>query len=265
MKALKTYLPDGFLGSPRIAGRVHSVFKRAVNAVVGGRMITLHADLRAGIPDSAVLRNGDFDVLEVIDADAPAWLEGFALKIADFLIDLNAPNFSNDMGRCKMAADKAAILAKFESLGFDYAMPEVVESRLRCVIDGLKDGGVEAARKPLETAVGFGCGLTPSADDALLGICAVVDFCNRAAFPKFDGFAQALFSAAQGRTTDVSAKYIRCAAEGRFPENLARLVKSLLGCDAAADVEAFERLLAVGHTSGKDIVRGVRLGLGLIV
>ena len=258
MKALKTYLTADFMNSPRLSGRVHSVFRRALNVVFGDVMITVHSDLSAGIPDSVVLKNSDFEFLAGERADTPAVLDGGRILFTDFEISFAAaPNFDNFFPRTATAAGAEFVSEKTAALAFDYVMPEVVACRLRPLFTAIVGGGAARVGELLKNTVGFGCGLTPSSDDALLGACAAAEFygkCSRTFLPNLAGL---IYEISLSRTTDVSRKYMRCAAQGRYPANLIALAVSVLSADVKApDFDAFERLLSVGHSSGKDILFG---------
>ena len=246
------------MNSPRLSGRVHSVFRRALNVVFGDVMITVHSDLSAGIPDSVVLKNSDFEFLAAERADTPAVLDGGRIAFTDFEISFAAaPNFGNFFPQSAVAAGAEFVAEKTAALGFDYVMPEVIASRLRPLFAAIVDGDAERTGELLKNTVGFGCGLTPSSDDALLGACAAAEFykkCSRTFLPNLAGL---VYESSHSRTTDVSRKYMRCAAQGRYPANLISLAVSVLSADVEApDFDAFERLLAVGHSSGKDILFG---------
>jgi len=105
--------------------------------------------------------------------------------------------------------------------------------------------------------LGLGPGLTPSFDDACIGLMAV---CRAAGKPA--PFTLTDFSA----TTDVSARYLRLAREGYFCEPLCMLAEALFGRGKRADVRrGVRRLAAYGATSGKDILRGVGVGLAMLL
>ena len=108
--------------------------------------------------------------------------------------------------------------------------------------------------------VGRGPGLTPSGDDALVGMLAVLHRLGPAG-----GFTELLGAAVTGqlhRTGDISAHYLRLAAAGHFGERLIVL------CDALArerDVEvATAAVVATGATSGADALLGVVSGVAVL-
>jgi hypothetical protein len=123
--------------------------------------------------------------------------------------------------------------------------------------------------------VGLGKGLTPSADDALVGMMAVVGEARAYGCLAGTGWPEkpapdgdqavvdnvmAFVALINGRTTDVSLKYLRCAAEGRFSEVLLNLVAALFE-GASRNWEGLIAAVAqVGGTSGLDMLHGAALG-----
>lgn len=101
--------------------------------------------------------------------------------------------------------------------------------------------------------IGYGIGLTPSADDFILGILAVYSSCDRV----FKNLAKAC-KANIYRTNDISAEMLFHGSEKRFCEPIIKLFES-------PDIsEATESLLNIGYSSGHDILCGIYAGLILL-
>lgn len=106
--------------------------------------------------------------------------------------------------------------------------------------------------------VGHGAGLTPAGDDVLAGAlvaAAAVDD------PRAAGWKAATRAAlVTRRTTAVSVGMLHAALDGFATPQLADVITALCGAgDATAPVE---RLLAVGHSSGRALLDGVLHVLG---
>lgn len=124
---------------------------------------------------------------------------------------------------------------------------------------GLDDA--RAAAEAAQPVIGLGPGLTPSGDDLLIGLTASLwAWCRTLA----RDFAAACAATAVDRTTRVSADLLAHAAEGRFAEPLLTLIRTLDDDDARASSAACESLLAVGATSGADLLAGVLTGARLL-
>ena len=99
--------------------------------------------------------------------------------------------------------------------------------------------------------LGRGQGLTPSGDDALAGILLVSHAVGRAA---------PLAAAVRSRlaaTTAVSAALLDAAADGYAAPDVVALVDAALAGDDAGVSRALPAVLAIGHTSGADLVAGI--------
>jgi hypothetical protein len=142
---------------------------------------------------------------------------------------------------------------------------DVWDPTIRAVAADLKASGpddlVEAvvSRDPERAAVvgrrliGRGGGLTPEGDDLLAVVAAVV-----ASSPWPEALREAWLGALVGddlrsRTTALSATLLELAVRGMGPEPLQALL--------AGDRSAHDRLVALGHSTGRAIARGAAAGL----
>ncbi len=133
--------------------------------------------------------------------------------------------------------------------------------------DGWLAAGVTRAvrdadpREAVSALVGRGPGLTPSGDDALAGALLVRRCLGRA--PRA-GERDPLLDAVRARawaTTAVSAALLQAAADGFATGEVVDLVTAVGRGDAARTRTALPAVLAIGHTSGRDLVTGVSAAL----
>jgi hypothetical protein len=107
--------------------------------------------------------------------------------------------------------------------------------------------------------LGLGEGLTPSGDDALTGLLLVAAQPGTHLTAALVHLRRAVARHAR-RTTLLSVTTLRAAAAGRSRQSLHDLLAGL----AAGKPEAFiGRVLAIGHTSGADMLRGIALALAV--
>jgi hypothetical protein len=117
----------------------------------------------------------------------------------------------------------------------------------------------------VKALVGLGEGLTPSGDDFLVGLLAVLHLTGslpwRAGSPVHTQFCQCV----RLGTSQLSGEFLRCAFEGHFAEPLVMLMRAL--CTPASDAWPAHAatLAAVGHSSGVDAMVGIALGCRLLV
>ena len=116
----------------------------------------------------------------------------------------------------------------------------------------------------VKALVGLGEGLTPSGDDFLVGLLAVLHITGSlpcsAGSPVHAQFCECV----RLGTSQLSGEFLRCAFEGHFAEPLVMLVRAL--CAPATDAwPAHAATLAtVGHSSGVDAMVGIALGCRLL-
>ena len=121
---------------------------------------------------------------------------------------------------------------------------------LRAALSG--SGDVVDAR--VRELVGAGAGLTPSGDDAL---CAVLLVLRAVGADDAHTLVRTAVDAAARRTTSLSASLLHAAAEGYAVPAVADLVRAVLGDDPEAGGPALAAVLAIGHSSGRDLVAGI--------
>ncbi|MBM3222822.1 MAG: DUF2877 domain-containing protein [Candidatus Tectomicrobia bacterium] len=112
--------------------------------------------------------------------------------------------------------------------------------------------------------VGLGEGLTPSGDDFLVGLLAVLHvtgFLSR----HIDALLQRQFcQCVRQGTSQLSGEFLRCALAGHFAEPLAGLVRALCGAGPDAWLGHAATLATVGHSSGVDAMVGIVWGCQLL-
>lgn len=264
MNAIATYLTPEFMASAQ-CGHIHSIFTHAVNLVFDEVMITLIADREAGIPDSIVLRPENFSALHFRYGE-PVRLEAQRLffPAAPMIIELSCLNHNNTFPPGLQLASpeerKRRLVMVEQRFLTGHHLPEPVEKRFPELLFAVNAGDFDKTEKLLLELIGLGQGLTPSADDALLGLLAVRAFLTAAGanVPLLE-FSALVYRLSAGRTTDVSRKYLRCAAQERFSLPLFHSIHFLLAAQSDSDSVALLRLLNTGHTSGRDIFQGIFL------
>lgn len=134
---------------------------------------------------------------------------------------------------------------------------DVARPIVAALILALETRDLSAAAEVATDLVGLGPGLTPSGDDALVGI--------EAAFHALDwpaaGFMALAIDDVEDRTTALAATLLRHAAAGEFAERLHTLLAALIGSEDESIATAIDRAAAWGATSGMDCLVGVLIGL----
>lgn len=133
-------------------------------------------------------------------------------------------------------------------------------------------GGLERACRRLDVTdalsrverfVGWGEGLTPAGDDYLIGLCAAMGALvqGNAARMAFFATMRSFVASQCVRTTPISAHWLALASRGHFNADVLRALDALRADrDAYAAHATFDRLMAVGATSGADTLTGILSG-----
>jgi hypothetical protein len=111
--------------------------------------------------------------------------------------------------------------------------------------------------------VGWGEGLTPAGDDYLIGLCAAMGALvqGNAARMAFFATMRSFVASQCVRTTPISAHWLALASRGHFNADVLRALDALRADrDAYAAHATFDRLMAVGATSGADTLTGILSG-----
>lgn len=123
------------------------------------------------------------------------------------------------------------------------------------LLDAMRREDGTAIFESVRRLVGLGRGLTPDADDFLVGL--LYGFQERSVPKCFSALVEAVNGAA-GNTSPVSREFLRCAAAGKeftLVTDVLRLPES---------EEAANRLLSAGHSSGSGIAVGILAALQII-
>lgn len=245
--------------APARAGHVLSAHASAVNlSWHDGRLLALHGPGWLGAPFAAALAApARFDRLApgtpVRRQGAAIALGALAVEWSDAaLVDLRpgpapGPAAGAALGRIAREASRGSPLAGGLGAGSRRQLAAGIARRDRARF-------LEGARG----LIGLGPGLTPSGDDCLVGVLAVLQSREPAWLASAPRVRAAVAAAAVEGTSPVAAEFVRCALEARFAEPLTAL---LAAADAAGARAAAAELGRHGATSCADTLLGVWLAL----
>ncbi len=232
------------------------------------RLLVHGTDVPAG-PASVVLRHhlGSMRADAVLDAGAPVALDNGRLVVgrgsAAITLDLRAaevlPSTVAAVAHEWAAATPAWLLTALQPA------PELAD-RIDAVCGALHGANTErlgAVRlgRALDRLIGYGPGLTPAGDDAVVGTLAVLHRWS----PELAIELATAVRARLPRTTVYGRLYLRHASAGRFAAGIRSVLQALqppAGC--AEGRRAVAKLLDYGATSGGDTLLGIAAGLRLV-
>ncbi len=233
------------LPADRCVGRVLASFRRATYIEIGDAVLAL---TDRHVPSGPI--HLSLQALPPTATGAPVVLERRTLTIGNRLLGLH------DLARWRPPAiDPWALVS---------VAPAAVEQLDRADRSELaQDPATDAARAALADGelpavvgclAGRGGGLTPAGDDVLAGILVVLALagCDR------EHLAGAANTA---RTHPIAHAFVTWAARGQSVEPAHRLLAALAAGDQRATDRYQEQVSALGHTSGSDLLLGLRLAL----
>lgn len=242
------------------SGKIHSVFEHAVNlsfrAEAGSMPLLLTCTVHdEGLPDGAVIPETVFHDLTETGRGGPVMLKGNTLFTGHFCEKLSEMPCltvkhmeTTALSRLLSVTDKMAA----EAPGIPERRRRRAEENLLQVVESLARQDPVNAEASAVQLIGLGSGLTPGADDALVGMMASL---------KAAGFLVPFLSASSlHATTDISAKYLYCAQNGAFSGRVSSLFEA---CEKAESTicTAAERAAAWGASSGRDMLWGIQVTL----
>ena len=225
-------------------GRVHSVFDRSFNVMIGQQLVNINN-----------YRN---------------YLTGFGVFLPDALFEQVLPlievgnrvqvrehglTFYSTKGTFSLSLEEKELVSlQVKELSFTSAeLPE--DEKTQAVFATLRQP-VSDWEPIIDHLIGRGKGLTPSGDDLLVAYQAMLYALQQ---PEADALAQAL--AKPLSTTDVSLAYIQSASQGYVNSLMLQLFKDLKKQNPQVIEKDVQQLMSVGHSSGKDLSFGLLLAL----
>jgi hypothetical protein len=156
-----------------------------------------------------------------------------------------------------------ALTSNTQSSGFDRALARRVRTAVPDLMHASADMNLPSAWASLHRLLGTGPGLTPSGDDFatgfFLGMQSVSPSPGRKAF--LGGLTKATL-VQSGDSTEVSSACLEHAAAGRFSAPLTCFVEGIIS--HADNLPArLADVLAMGHSSGRDVAFGILCGLAV--
>ena len=271
-------------GSER-TGTVHSVFDHAVNLELGEDWLAgLIAETKALTPYAVSVRTND-SFAQTVRAGMAAYLREGVLSIpeAGITLDLscaNAIDLSVDSIALGNHLEALALLEKRISEALDSVDAEAslvplatggegnvytrfLAPRLEKLFSTVKLGAWDEVAQAAASCAGCGMGLTPSSDDLLCGYFTTLHLLYRAnGNTSAKAHIQHMAQATAEKTSRISASFLR--ESGMALANLAvcDLFRSIdPDSDSSTSTRAIARVLAIGSTSGADLLTGLVLAL----
>ena len=253
-------LRERILDAPPEAGRIHSIFERALNILWhDGGLVALHdpgplaAPFAASVtrlPEGGSLTPG----AEVVRHDSRILLGTFVLgSEGSRLVDTTIHSTTERPDRLTSLLASTAIPVVAPGLCAPGG-----RSAQRRLADAIVQRDPRTLVEGARALIGLGEGLTPAGDDCLVGALAILHRFTRGWLDEHPEIRFPIAAAARAGTTVVGRDFILHALDGVFSEVVLRVVT------APSDHEvrrAAAALSEMGSTSGADTMRGMRIAL----
>jgi len=277
-------------------GEVHSVFERTFNILLGEELvgvarrdvarspINLITDIQPnesmsslGIGKGMQVKVDDRllidEVLEISLKDATIWrprnrVDGHPnfehvkknLKILEKFVANNGRR--EGLGQLLSHIDEIAI-GKISSTSNFNEIAKIVLPSLMNLFKAIKSESVDEIKKISGNLIGLGPGLSPSADDALMGLMISLWWSTNSLsgdIGRVKKINEAIISHAS-KTTLLSQQLLRHAAIGETNEVVEILLDGIFMGEPEDIGVGAQRVLNIGETSGIDMMAGILLGL----
>jgi hypothetical protein len=259
-----------------LAGRVLATFAHVCDLLVPEDEVVALVTPRVGNGPLNVVVEGSAGLFGGVASGMPATLRRDVIKIGRLEVTLGEvtvwePRPDWESSRRELAAIRArlatlrAVCLQQMPPGSLLALLELAPDRDRPpqpVLDAARraatnlQGGWEGETARLQAGgarlAGLGGGLTPCGDDFLAGVMLWAWL----AHPAPNEFCHCLAEEAAGRTTTLSAAFLRAAARGECGAAWHALLEALSGGDDARVAGVAREILAHGATSGADALAG---------
>lgn len=298
-KIIEARLTDEFIGSEEIPGIIHSKFRTVLNILFrmpegDSRLITIITPGTKGIPDSITVPEEYFARISLLPVGTGLLCKNLNIyfKSISEILKGNIQCLRKSGLVIKSTAEKKLSppnFARFVEVLGEYSIRDCRndgfsvfggQRKTQIALDMQNFGkawmehdiaGMEAM---LLKNIGLGIGLTPSCDDAFIGIIAVysaaklysdapVEKIKRElrcwkdlpAIGSLTPFTKLLFN----RTTDVSLKYLCCSQEGRFSDAVIDLMRTIFSGTGENLETCIKSVSLAGESSGMDMLFGTEI------
>jgi len=143
------------------------------------------------------------------------------------------------------------------------ALPHILR-----LLKAIREGSSPDIKRSAKKLIGFGPGLTPSADDVLSGLMTSLSLIAENLDVNTNFVSKVnkdITSCIPGRTTLISQEFLMHAADGEANEPIIALIERIMTAKTNEVENATKEVLAIGETSGTDIVLGILLGSKLLL
>lgn len=270
------------IGASGFTGTVHSVFTHAVNiqSEVNGEIFTLATKAMDNAPNTLIIDLDTLGNLHIHQHDRVS-VQHDQLLIEDKVQiamqtasrwQCQLPIFPTDqtclktnVGTVKQFIDlhgKSGGMKRSNSpiSEFEAETSRLLQQRTSLLRGELMNQRFDHFQSYAINLVGLGPGLTPSGDDFLVGLFAVIHLENSPCYI-YKQLCENVITQMKPLTNAISYTTLKKAANGQVRESICSLNYAILYGTEADSIQALRKVLAIGSSSGTDIALGLISGL----
>ena len=275
------------LDGDQFLGEVHSVFRQAINITAAdGDLYSLVSDRLDNAPNTIrIALPGHQDLSGLgIQPGAGVYMHNRALRAADTTVAVTdatiwrpaLPHFPVADDRERLKRNLAVLVGIIGAEGQEGGMKGLLTGRVgkdvfarqlaergTKLLSALNAADFTHAYPAGRSLLGLGGGQTPSGDDFLSSLIAVMHMPLGPFNSVFHDFGRFLAAEAKLLTTKISHAMLMQAAAGRIREKIICLLKEVTQGSQEGTAQAARQVLAIGSMSGTDLAVGIAAGLEL--
>lgn len=267
---------------PNFCGSVHSVFNRTFNIriVDSDELYTVASRELDNGPNTLIIDVESFQGTD-LQVNEPVFVKDGLLHIGNKLVistenskkwRSTLPEFPKDL---TVVTRNLMIMKEYVDVHgkgggvkpelvsnnlFSKEVSRVLNEQSRLLLEELSAGKMVNALQHAKALIGLGPGLTPSGDDFLVGLFAIM---NVKGIP-YDGclsFCEKVVQLAKTLTNEISYMALKKSSIGKVRESIIQLISSsFYGSEAELNL-SLNKVLSIGSSSGTDIALGLISGL----
>lgn len=269
LSAIAPLAPDGVH-----KGRVHSIYRSTVNFTLGNHLFSLQS---SGIPRTPVSFSlSPAQTFPAVHPGDPAGWDGNCLFLGSqcydgsFAVRPSSHPVPLTTGAVSLLLQlqsvcKSTLHAGFAGVVLSHCQPDDLWEQEAFLICGQLRTVSHYSHNFAQTAcsmIGLGNGLTPSGDDWLCGVLAVLHaLCAQPECISLRNAIRQEIPRHLHKTNDISARFLEVAAAGHFSEPICTLFAAANHAQLPALYRALDAVLALGHSSGADMMSGILFAL----
>lgn len=285
-------------------GKIHSVFKNAVNIISNNYLFTLVGMEKPIAPMSIQVKSEDFTGAYLLpDMEVSISPSKINFKDSNLVISLRRAKLWDSTPQFNFIRDKEKNvlfkISKLEELiikrgriegiaplifnsaehldcmvlNNSYEIPHnkytlFIYERFINFINAIENYKMDEIKRFRDKIIGFGLGLTPSMDDFLAGLMISMYYATYyydLDIKKTHDINNEIIKDIKGKTTLISEKMLKYASKGKCNEDLRNFMISIFSpCDETTFIENTLNVINFGETSGSDILCGVYVGFNIV-